>query len=292
VITDPQEPPVPNNNAWLVGARVRAHWQDGSSVSGLFQLIDRDDLHGIYSERLAVNGAFHAGKTAITADLQTDFATQQVNLFQARGTYPLQNGTGVFLEVRHFIPVFELYSIWSVFAPVGYDELTGGAFWASRGGVLQAQLSGGYRDYQNANAGTDALRTQGWRVGADVTWQAAREWILRGGYHYDIGPGAAESDGSVSARWEPNANVYAGVFGTAFQTAYEYEQGFGNVIGGGVTAGVKLSDWGHLGADIAEYRNTYGGNAPQSDWNQFRATLRFDFLVGREPGYSGGGVVR
>jgi hypothetical protein len=100
------------------------------------------------------------------------------------------------------------------------------------------------------------------------------------------------SDGSFSARWEPSADVYAGTFGTAFQTAYEYEQGFGTVLGGGVNAGVKFGEWGRLGADVGEYRNTYGGYAPQSDWNQFRAMLRFDFLVGREPGYSGGGVVR
>jgi hypothetical protein len=292
VVTDPQAPPVPNNNGWLIGARVRGRWQDGSSVSALFQLIDRDDFHGIYSERLALNGAFHAGKTAITADMQTDFATQQVNLAQARGTYPLGYGTGVFLEARHFIPVFELYSIWSVFAPVGYNELTGGAFWASRSGVWALQLAGGYRNYQNTNAGSGGLRTEGWRVGADATWQASREIVVRGGYHYDIGPGAAMSDGSFSARWEPSADVYAGIFGTAFQTAYEYEQGFGTVLGGGVNAGVKFGEWGRLGADVGEYRNTYGGYAPQSDWNQFRAMLRFDFLVGREPGYSGGGVVR
>ena len=86
--------------------------------------------------------------------------------------------------------------------------------------------------------------------------------------------------------------MYAGLFATAFQTAYEYQQGFGTVMGGGVTGGYMIADWGRIAADVGEYRNTYGGNAPQSDWNQFRASLRFEFLVGKEPGYAGTGVVR
>ena len=292
VITDPQEPPVPNDNGWLIGAKVSNRWQDGSSVSALFQLIDRNDFGAIYSERLALNGLFHAGAATVTADVQADLATGQFNLAQAKGQYPLTRTTGVFLEARHYIPIFELYTIWSVFAPVGYNELTGGAYWASKGGALQLQLSGGFRTYSNAHAGTGELMTSGWRIGGDATWQASHDWIVRGGYHYDIGPGAAESDGNLTARWEPNGMVYAGVFATAFQTAYEYEQGFGTVIGGGVSGGVKFAEWGRLAADVGEYQNTYGGNAPQSDWNQFRASLRFDFLLGREPGYSGGGVVR
>jgi hypothetical protein len=292
VITDPQSPPLPNDNAWLIGARVRGHWQNGSSISALFQVIDRNDFGGLYSERLAVNGVFHAGITTITADVQADLATNQFDLAQARAQYPLARGTGVFLEVRHFVPVFELYSIWSVFSPVGYNELTGGAFWASHDGVLSAQLAGGYRSYEPTNAGTGDLTTNGFRIGADATWQAIPKLIVRGGYHYDLGPGAAESDGNLSARWEPNEDLYAGIFATAFQTAYEYQQGFGTVFGGGVTGGMKLNDWGRVALDVGEFRNTYGGNAPQSNWNQFRALLRFDFLVGKEPGYAGGGVVR
>jgi hypothetical protein len=292
LVTSVTNPPTPNNDGWLVGARVRGHWRNGSSISAVFQVIDRNDFGGLYSERLALNGIWRAGVTTVTGDVQADFATGQANLAQVRAQYPLQRGSGVFLEARHFVPVFELWSIWSVFSPVGYNELTGGAYWASKQGVLSAQLTGGFRNYENAHAGTGDLKTSGWRVGADLTWQASRTIIARGGYHYDIGPGAAESDGSLNVRWEPNEIFYGGIFATAFQTAYEYEQGFGNVWGGGATAGYKFADWGRIAADVGEYRNTYGGNAPQSDWNQFRASLRFEFNVGPEPGYSGGGVVR
>jgi hypothetical protein len=85
--------------------------------------------------------------------------------------------------------------------------------------------------------------------------------------------------------------VYAGIFATLFQTAYEYEQGWGTVGGGGVTGGVRFAGWGRLAADVGEYRNTYGGNAPQTNWDQFRASLRFEFDAGSFPDFNTG-VVR
>jgi hypothetical protein len=293
LVTGVTDPTMPNSNAWLIGGQVRARSRDGSSISALFQLVDRTDNLGYYSERLAVNGLLHAGISTITGDLQADFATGAINLGQIRAQLPVTRNAGVMAEFRHYSPFFELWNFWSVFSPVGYNEGNVGGYWNTTDGALALQLSGGYRTYENTNAGfsgSGSLRTSGWRAGADVTWKMAGAWMLRGGYHYDIGPGAAESDGSGTVRWEPNDQVYVGLFASAFQTAYEYEQGFGTVLGGGATAGARVSSWGRLAADVGEYRNTYGGNAPQSNWNQFRASLRFEFTVGAEPELTG--VVR
>ena len=292
VITDQTSPIAPNDNAYLMGARVRGWWQNGSSISGIFQFINRVDLRGLYAEQGAVNGLFRAGITTITGDLQFDFSTDRFNLAQAKVQFPVAPQTGVFAEARHYAPFFQLWSIWAVFSPVGYNEANVGAFWNSPQGVFAATLSGGYRKYENPSAGIGELRSDGYRVGADVTWHPDPAWVVRAAYHYDLGPGAAESDGNFSVRWDPNQNVYAGIFATLFQTAYEYEQGWGTVGGGGVTGGVRLSHWGRLAADVGEYRNTYGGNAPQSNWDQFRASLRFEFDVGAFPDYMSGGQVR
>ena len=292
VITDNTSPTAPYENAWLVGARVRGSWQNGSSLTGIFQLIDRNDFHGLYAEQGALNGVFRAGTTLINADVQYDFSTGNFNLAQLKWTVPLTRTAGVFAEGRHYTPFFQLWSIWSVFSPVGYNEGNLGGYWNAPNGVWGIQLTGGWRNYENADAGQSNLMTSGWRVGADANWHPDVAWTVRAGYHYDVGPGAAESDGSFSLRWDPNAEWYAGLFGTAFQTAYEYMQGAGTVMGGGITGGVRLSSWGRLAADAGEYRNTYSQNAPQSNWNQFRASLRFEFDVGPEPGFSGGGVVR
>jgi len=290
VITDQTSPPAPNDNAWMMGARFRGWWQNGSSLSGIFQFIDRTDLRGLYAEQAALNGLFRAGRATITGDVQYDFSTDQFNLAQAKVQYPVAPQTGVFVEARHYIPIFQLWSIWAVFSPVGYNEGNVGAFWNSPRGVFGATVSGGWRNYQNATAGVGQLRTNGWRVGTDVTWHPDPQWVMRAGYHYDIGPGAAESDGDFSVRWDPNSTVYAGIFATLFQTAYEYEQGWGTVGGGGVTGGVRFAGWGRLAADVGEYRNTYGGNAPQTNWDQFRASLRFEFDVGAFPDYMTGAV--
>jgi hypothetical protein len=292
VITDNTNPTAPNNNAWLIGARVRGRWQNGSSISALFQIIDRNDFGGLYAEQMALNGSFRAGRTSINGDIQYDFATGNFNLAQLKWQVPVTRTTGFFVEGRHYQPFFQLWSIWAVFSPVGYNEGNLGGYWNSAHGMWGLQLTGGWRTYDNTNAGVGDLRTSGWRVGADANWHPDALWTVRAGYHYDIGPGAAESDGTFSLRFDPNANVYAGLFGTAFQTAYEYMQGAGTVVGGGVTGGVRLSSWGRLAADAGEYRNTYSQNSPQSNWNQFRASLRFEFDVGPEPGYAGGGVVR
>lgn len=292
LVVSTQNPPAPNDNGFLVGARVRMRKTDGSNLSMLFQLIDRNDLRGLYSERLALNGLLHLGRSTLTGDIQTDFATGDFNLAQIRAQYPIDQRIGIFLEGRHYQPYFDLWSIWAVFSPVGYNEADAGAYWASPTNVFSAQMTGGWRTYENANAGTGSLRTNGWRIGADLTWQAVRALMVRGGYHYDIGPGAASSDGTFSVRWEPSEQAYGGVFGTAFQTAYEYQQGYGTVVGGGLNGGYMIADWGRIGADVGEYRNSYGGNAPESNWNQFRGSLRFEFLLGKEPGYAGTGVVR
>jgi len=292
VITDNTSPVAPNNNAWLIGTRVRGRWANGASLSAIFQIIDRDDFGALYAEQMAVNGFFRAGRTSINGDIQYDFATGNFNLAQLKWQVPVTRVAGFFVEGRHYQPFFQLWSIWAVFSPVAYNEGNLGGYWNSAHGALGLQVTGGWRNYDNADAGVSELRTSGWRVGADATWHPDALWTVRGGYHYDIGPGAAESDGNVSVRWDPNASTYAGLFATAFQTAYEYMQGAGTVVGGGVTGGVRLNSWGRLAADVGEYRNTYSQNAPQSNWNQFRASLRFEFDVGPEPGYAGGGVVR
>ena len=244
VITDQTSPLAPNDNGWLMGARVRGRWQNGSSLAGIFQFIQRTDFRGLYAEQAALNGVFRAGKATITGDLQFDFATDLFNLATAKVQYPVAAGTSVFVEGRHYVPDFQLWSIWAVFSPVGYNEGNAGVYWTSPRGALGVTLSGGWRTYENANAGIGELRTNGWRVGGDVSWRAAPAWTFRASYHYDIGPGAAMSDGNISARWDANGSAYAGVFGTAFQTAYEYQQGWGMVIGGGVTGGIRFADWG------------------------------------------------
>jgi hypothetical protein len=67
-----------------------------------------------------------------------------------------------------------------------------------------------------------------------------------------------------------------------FQRLYEFRLGEGTVIGVGGEGSYRIGERGRALASIMTYRQ-HGGMAPGIDWNQLRASLRFEWAVGGEP---------
>jgi hypothetical protein len=59
------------------------------------------------------------------------------------------------------------------------------------------------------------------------------------------------------------------------------------VLGLGVEATARLSDRARISANATAYRHSDAGTSGGLDWNQRRASVRLQWLAGREP-LSGG----
>ena len=275
----------PDRNALLVGAQVRVRPSSRSTLSALYQREVRDNRSALYSERVALNGAWNFGRASLDGALQQDLAMNQTNQANLRLRLPPLWGTVVSLEARHFVPFFELWTIWGAFAPVGFNEARLQASWRNVAQSLSFDVHGARRKWQESDAGLDfaPLRSDGWRLGGNMTWRMAADWHTNASYSADIGFGAARSEGDLGVHWE-HRNVFLGATGSAFQSIYEFRLGTGRVLGLGLDAGWQINPDLRLVGDFSAYRQISMNNAPFTDWTQRRATARFEWTVGSDPG--------
>jgi hypothetical protein len=185
--------------------------------------------------------------------------------------------------------VFELWTIWGAFAPVGFDEERAMVSWTPRGSSFAATLRGAYRRYGETNAGL-SLRTNGWRAGGDVTWQGSDALSASGSYDVDIGSGAASTDARAGARWLASSALSIGAELAATQNIYEFRIGTGRILGAALDGGVRVSPDLRLMLDAALYRHIQLNGAPGPDWTQRRGSMRVEWTVGRDPGMPVGGA--
>ncbi|MEQ1690135.1 MAG: hypothetical protein ABMA00_02530 [Gemmatimonas sp.] len=275
----------PDRKALLVGAQLRVRPTDRSSLSALYQREVRDNRSALYSERIAVDGTWRFGRSALDGSLQRDLSTSEFNELRARLRLPPRLNTVVSLEARHFRPFFELWTIWGAFAPAGFDEARLQASWRNTAQSLSFDVHGATRRWSDTDAGLDfdALRADGWRVGGNVTWQAATNWHTNAGYSADVGFGAARSEGDVGVHWQQGV-VFLGATASAFQSIYELRIGTGRVFGFGLDAGWQINPDLRVVGDVSLYQQQARNSAPSTDWTQRRATARFEWVVGSDPG--------
>jgi hypothetical protein len=281
----------PDKRALVVGGIVRARPTPRTSASLQYQREIRTDRGALYSERIAVDAEHRLGRQAlVSGTAQLDLASGNVNDARLRGRvpFPWYSGLALDAELRRYQPFFELWTIWGAFAPVGYSEASLGALLTRFDGRLSLQGRAAFRRYGDTGAGLnfDPLRDDGWRLSGDVAWRATPTIVAHAGLSTDIGFGAARSDADAGVRWEPNERVWLGARGTAFQTAYELRVGTGRVLGAGLDGGVRLFRDVRLAGDLAVYRQTFGDDAPATDWSQVRSSLRLEWTLGNDPGLS------
>ena len=277
----------PQQQGYLFGARAR-YRPDGLAAASLtYQRILIADRSGLYSERASFDGSARRFGAALDAGLTYDFATGDWNEARLRvGT----GGTGVLgasAEVRHSRPYFELWTIWGAFAPVGFDEERATLDWRPHAVPLAFALRGAYRKYTETNAGI-SLRTNGWRAGGDVIWRRGSALSASGSYDVDIGSGAANSDGRAAVRWTASSALSLGVEGSVTQNIYEFRVGTGRIYGLAADGSAAVRPDVALSISAGLYQHTLTNGAPGPDWSQRRATVRLEWMVGRDPGFGAG----
>ncbi len=282
----PVEDIPPVDRSFLVGGSVQIRPSPFAAVRVQYQREVRSDLGALYSERMAADAEFQAPWASFGGEATRDLATQTFNDLAAHVAFNPWRGISSRLEVRHYVPYFDLWTIWGAFSPIGYDEATANLNWSSANARLAFGLSGGRRTYEDTYTGVAflPLRTSGWRVGATGAVHVARAWTVQGSYDMDINFGASTTDGDVALRWAPSDRGSLSVHGTAFQNIYEFTVGEGRVLGTGLQGSYRLRPDLQVIADATVYQHT-GRNEPDlANWDQRRASLRLEWRVGGEPG--------
>jgi len=276
----------PQQNGYVFGARARFRPDALSAAALTYQRVLVSDRSGLYSDRAALDGSTRRFGAAIDLGLTYDFATGDWN--DAR----LRVGTGggraidYSAELWHSRPFFELWTIWGAFSPVGFDETRVTADWHPRASAFSLAVRGAYRQYAQTDAGM-SLRTNGWRAGGSVNWRGEQSLSAFGSYDVDIGSGAASTDGRVGARWTPAPEWSFGGEAVVTQNIYEFRVGTGRIYGVALDGAIPIRPDVRLAMDAGLYQHSLTNGAPGPDWTQRRASVRLEWMLGRDPGMGG-----
>lgn len=277
----------PDVGGLLFGAKARWRATGATALSAEYQREIRSDRAGMYAERVGLDVAFLLGATSLTAEGQADLASTALNELRIRASRPLRAGLTASVEALHSTPFFPLWTIWGVFAPVGFNEVRGDARWRSSDASAAVTLGAGYRRYQDTHTGVAflPLRDDGWTVTAGGSWRARPAWELAGIYHRNIGFGASNSDGNAGLYWRPSGGTWLGVTGTVLQNIYEFRVANGYLAGASIDGAMPLRTDLRLSGQVGLYRQIAATTpATTVNWSQRRAVLRLEWTVGGDPG--------
>jgi hypothetical protein len=157
---------------------------------------------------------------------------------------------------------------------------------------LSGRVEASWRKYGDAETDApDDYRTTGWGAGAGGTWTPRLPWTVDGYYRLESGFGAARWEGQVGLRRALAGSGSIALQGIAFQRLYEFRLDKGTVVGLGLEGSFPLGDRSRVFASATVYRQRDGGPSAM-DWNQRRASIRYEWALGRDPGTAPRGAVR
>lgn len=275
------DPLRPDQGAVLIGANAWFAPNAASAVSAVYQREILNDFSGIVSERAALDAqAGFGSRLYVTAFLDGDLAGGELGRVRGSLMYRLGRRGYVELEGFRYRPVFDLTTIWGVFAPEGHSGWAGGANVALTPG-LTAHARFQYRQYEASESPfltTDDHASEV-QLGArftrgDLTLDAA--WRLNDGF------GGAQSGGDAAVAWQRPQGWRFALRGTAFQQVEDFRVSSGTVYGGGIDARGPLFARAGLRLSLARYWHDRKERANQADldWSQTRATLSLEWTFG------------
>jgi hypothetical protein len=274
----------PPSAGLLVGMQARYRPTSRFAISAVYQADFRDDGHGLYSELAAVDGVLRIGGGSVEASVEMDVAANALNEARLRVRSAPLGQVALHAEVRRYRPYFELWTIWGAFSPVGFDEARAGATWAEPRGRLMLRADAAYRSYGETSVNAiDELRGDSRSLSASANWLPTPQWRFDGAVRTEAGVGAARRDGHIGASRRFGEAASVSLQALAFQRLYEFRLNEGTVLGLGAEAAARVSDRARVFANAAVYRHTDAAVPAVLDWNQRRASVRVQWLVGREP---------
>jgi hypothetical protein len=275
----------PPEDGILAGIQGRYRLATRASLGASYHVDFRQDRRTLYSEIAAAQGIVRIGAGSVEASIDADVATRAINEARLHLRSPPLGRVVMFGELRRHRPRFELWTIWGAFSPLGFSESIGGATWAHPSGRLIARGELSYREYdeEGRSETLDDFRYVGRGATSAVTWMPRREWRLESSYRVESGFGAARRDASVAVTRRIGEATTVGISGVLFQRLYEFRIDEGKVAGLAAEASLPVAGRGRIFLHAASYRHLQAGERSGFDWNQRRASLRFQWVVGGEP---------
>lgn len=285
----PVEDIPPPDRAYLFGGIVQLRPWTASAFSVQYQREVRHDHASLYSERVGASASIGLGVATFDAQLARDLATRQNNELSASLRGPLARIFDATVTARHYVPYFDLWTIWGAFSPIAYNEIGGDLRYTTPGGRLTLDASGAKRAYDDAGTGvaTLPLRRDGWRLGGQASARVNSTLTADAAYHADIGFGASGTDADAALRWMRSDRLTLALRGVAFQTIDEFQVGEGRVYGLGGEGSWQLTPLVRVVGDGFLYRHNAHERPDLVDWNQRRASLRLEWSLGSEPTWGG-----
>jgi hypothetical protein len=273
-----------NDRGLVFGGQLQAHAGRRFSGSAVYQRVIRTDRLALYSERAALTAHAFLGPASVDLSGRYDFSFQQLDQVHARVSVPIRPSLDLTAEYRHYRPFFPLWTIWGAFNPVGYDGGSGTLAWRLPSLGLALQAGGGYRWYENSNTAGGNLagfKDIGWRAFGGADWTSG-DWFANGQYQADIGPGAADMGGDLSAGRRFGGNSWLALRATSTRSFGEYRLGDQRLTGAGLIGSAPIGDLLFTGS-AGFYRLSYTDRPAIQDWTQFRMFLGVGYHFGSEP---------
>jgi hypothetical protein len=249
------------------------------------------DRSSLVSERISFDASRAFPRARIDGSIDYDFSFQRAGKGHVTLSVPLAEGRWlVEASALRYVPYFDLSTLWGIFEPVSYSEVTTRVGW-SPAGEWGAWVVGGWRTYADTETVVilTPMRDTGWRAEAGARWVPAPAWSLDASYDLEWGPGGFLSSGRAGARWNVTTSLSAALSVLSFQQIEEYRLGEGRAFGGTASASYALGERVFVSAGGSVIRHRDGGNVFTSPWDQARAWTSLRFELGGDPGLGGRG---
>lgn len=284
---------VPDQSVYLFGGSLRGRIAS-AAVTARYHREILGDRSGLASERASLDVSTAAPVGTLRAGLDYDFGRGVVGKGHLTLGRTFQDARWhAELSAARYVPYFSLSTIWGFFEPVSYTEGVLRIGWApSAAWALRSSF--GLRRYGDSGTAVilRPLEHTGRRGELDVRWRPAPVWNVGATYSLEWGPGGYLSSIEGRTGWAPAEDTHVTLFLRSFQQIEQYRLGDGRALGGGLSAGVPITERLSVsgGASLLRHRTT--GSAEPSPWNQARGWTSVRLLVGRDPGSIDGGSER
>ncbi|MDH5283999.1 MAG: hypothetical protein OEW80_08965 [Gemmatimonadota bacterium] len=243
--------------------------------------VDRDTRNFV-SERAAVEARVTPfNGLRLEAGTEYDIArglwgSSEADILYDRSRYGASGG------VRRYRPYFDLWSLWGVFSPVGYDAIRG-RVWARPIPALELRASGETFNYEETHAttGLTDVEDSGWRWAAGLGFRFAQVWNTSWNYHAEYGAGAASSGWDGSVGWAPMPSLDLTADGGHLDRPLEYRYSESDLLWFGLHANLRATDRLRLGLGGTWYDETRDRpDASGVEWDQIRVVASVSYLFG------------
>jgi hypothetical protein len=275
------DPLRPDEPVLALGAAAWAAPTGWVSLAASWQREILADRSGLVSERAAVDAdvAMHSA-LHIQASADADLAAGAIGRARLGAQHRLGRRATVRLALFRYRPVFDLTTIWGVFAPEAHHGLEAGARVslhpaAAAHAALQVRR---YRPVDETTPFLAGVADHATSLSAGLDWTRG-PWAVAASYQLTTGFGGAHSGADVSATMD-SGRWRASVRATAFQEDQELRVADGTVVGLGAALAAALSPRLAIRADLARYWHRRQEGTAGLDWGQTRAGLSLEWSGG------------